>query len=147
VKTIVVGYDSSDPSKRALERAVELAEAFGADLIVTSVAEPVALPGDALVPGDAIGLAAPAILPVPDRAEATRELEEARKTLEARRVKAQYLATVGDAAEGIIEAANQHDADLIVVGTREPGFLDRIVGGDVSEAVSRRAHRDVLIVH
>jgi nucleotide-binding universal stress UspA family protein len=147
VKTIVVGYDSSDPSKRALERAAELAEALGASLVVTSVAEPVALPGDALVPGDAIGLAAPAILPVPDRAEATRELEEARKTLEARKFGAQYLATVGDPAEGIIEAANQHDADLIVVGTREPGFLDRIVGGDVSEAVSRRAHRDVLIVH
>jgi len=147
VKTIVVGYDSSDPSKRALERAAELAEAFGASLIVTSVAEPVAVPADALVPGDAIGLAAPAILPVPDRAEATRELEEARRTLAARKVEAQYLATVGDAAEGIIEVANQHDADLIVVGTREPGFLDRIVGGDVSETVSRRAHRDVLIAH
>lgn len=147
MKTIVVGYDSSEPSKSALNRAAELAEAFGATLIVTSVAEPIAVPGDALVPGDAIGLAAPAILPVPDREEATRELEEARKALEQRNVKAQYVSTVGDAATGIIETADQHDADLIVVGTREPGFLDRIVGGDVSEAVSRRAHRDVLIVH
>ncbi len=147
MKTIVVGYDSSDPSKRALDRAADIAEAFGAKLIVTSVAEPVVVAGDALVPGDAIGLAAPAILPVPDRAEATRELEEGRKTLEQRNVEAQYVASVGDAADGIIEAAEQHDADLIVVGTREPGFLDRIVGGDVSEAVSRRAHRDVLIVH
>ena len=59
----------------------------------------------------------------------------------------EYQATVGDAAEGIIDAAEKHDADLIVVGTREPGFLDRVLSGDVGQTVSRRAHRDVLIVH
>jgi nucleotide-binding universal stress UspA family protein len=147
VKTIVVGYDGSEPSKRALERAADFAGHFRAKLIVTSVAEPVAVPGDALVPGDAIGLAAPAILPVPDREEAGRELQEARAALSGRNLDVEYLATVGDAADGIVEAADEHDADLIVVGTREPGFLDRVMSGDVSQAVSRRAHRDVLIVH
>jgi len=147
MKTIVVGYDDSDPAKRALARAGELAEKLGSKLVVTSVAEPVAMAEDAFVPGDAIGLAAPAIIPVPDRAEASRELEEARKALEGRDLQVEYVATVGDAAQGIIEVSDKHDADLIVVGTREPGFLDRIVGGDVSETVSRRAHRDVLIVH
>ena len=38
MKTIVLGYDDSDPAKRALERAAELATAFGAKVIVTSVA-------------------------------------------------------------------------------------------------------------
>lgn len=147
MKTIVVGYDATEPAGRALARAAELAEVFRAKLVVTSVAEPVAVAGDAFVPGDAAGLAAPAIVPVPDRAEATEELEEAKKALEGTKLEVEYLATVGGAADGIVEAAQQHDADLIVVGTREPGFLDRVLGGDVSEAVSRRAHRDVLIVH
>jgi nucleotide-binding universal stress UspA family protein len=147
MKTIVVGYDGSDPSKRALARAADFAQAFKAKLVVTSIAEPVALAGDAVVPGDAVGLAAPAILPVPDREQAARELEEARAALEKRKVEAEYVTTVGDAAGGIVETGEQHDADLIVVGTREPGFLDRLLGGDVGEAVSRRAHRDVLIVH
>jgi len=147
MKTIVVGYDSTDPSRRALARAAEFAEKFGAKLVVTSVAEAVAVPGEPVVPGDAIGLAAPAIAPFPDRDEANRELREAQQELERRGVAAEYVSSIGDAAEGIVEAANKHDADLIVVGTREPGFLDRVLGGDVSEAVSRRAHRDVLIVH
>jgi nucleotide-binding universal stress UspA family protein len=146
MKTIVVGYDGSDPAKRALERASSLAEKLGSKLVVTSVAEPVAVADDPYVPGDAIGLAAPAIVPVPDRAEASRELQEARELLKGKTHDAQYVATVGDAAQGIIEVADKHDADLIVVGTREPGFIDRVLGGDVSEAVSRRSHRDVLIV-
>ena len=147
MKTIVVGYDSTDPSRRALARAAEFAQQFGARLVVASVAEPIAVPGEPVVPGDAIGLAAPAIVPLPDRDEANRELQEARQELERRGLDAEYVSTVGDAAEGIVETANKQDADLIVVGTREPGFLDRVLGGDVSEAVSRRAHRDVLIVH
>jgi nucleotide-binding universal stress UspA family protein len=147
MKTIVVGYDGSEPSKRALERAATFAEKLGTKLLVTSVAEPVAVSDDPYVPGDAIGLAAPAIVPLPNPEEASRELHEARETLKGRTLEIEYHATTGDAAQGIIEVADKNEADLIVVGTREPGFMDRILSGDVSEAVSRRAHRDVLIVH
>jgi nucleotide-binding universal stress UspA family protein len=147
MKTIVVGFDGSDPAKRALLRAAEFAERLGTKLVVTTVAEPVAMAEDPYVPGDAIGLAAPAIIPLPDQAEASRELQQARDALAGRTIEIDYLTTVGDAAEGIVDIANKVDADLIVVGTREPGFLDRVLSGDVGEAVSRRAHRDVLIVH
>ena len=54
---------------------------------------------------------------------------------------------MGDAAEAIVELAEQRNADLIVVGTREPGFLERLLGHSVSGSVQRHAHCDVLIVH
>src|SRR5450755_999256 len=38
MKNIVVGYDNTEPSQRALERAAELTKALGADLAVVSVA-------------------------------------------------------------------------------------------------------------
>jgi nucleotide-binding universal stress UspA family protein len=54
---------------------------------------------------------------------------------------------VGAAANEIVDVAEERDADLIVVGTHEPGFLDRLLAGSVSQGVARRAHCDVLIVH
>ena len=36
MKTIVVGYDDTEPAKRALQRAAELAGALGGKLVITS---------------------------------------------------------------------------------------------------------------
>jgi nucleotide-binding universal stress UspA family protein len=59
----------------------------------------------------------------------------------------EFTGVAGQPAEEIVEVAEQQQADLIVVGTREPGFVERLLGGSVSQGVARRAHCDVLIVH
>jgi len=46
-----------------------------------------------------------------------------------------------------VELADKVDAEMIVVGTREPNLIQRLTGQSVSHAVSHHAHRDVLIVH
>jgi nucleotide-binding universal stress UspA family protein len=137
LKTIVVGFDDTKPARRALERAADLAEAFGAKLVVTSVA-PI-LVGVARTAGP---------LDPADSPEVHREqLQDARELLGARKIEAEYVPAVGEPADTIVELADDLDADLIVVGTREPGVLARLLGQSVSERVAHEAHRDVLIVH
>jgi nucleotide-binding universal stress UspA family protein len=75
------------------------------------------------------------------------ELENARAFLSDRPIDASFVLERGLPAEAIVDTAERLDADLIVVGTREPGFLARLLGGSVSEGVARSARCDVLIVH
>jgi len=56
---------------------------------------------------------------------------------------------VGAGQDGLrlAEVAQERGANLCVGGTREPNVLQRLLGQSVSEAVSHKAHCDVLIVH
>jgi nucleotide-binding universal stress UspA family protein len=148
--TIVLGYDGTLSAERALTRAVQLASAFDAKVIVTDVV-PVEHP--ASVPPGAFGLAPyHAVTPV----ERGVRLEEALWQQHRAQVEAflaqsgvahEFAGAIGEPVREIIDTAEQRAADLIVVGTREPGFLERILGGSVSQGVARRAHCDVLVVH
>lgn len=135
MKTIVVGYDETEPAKRALEAAAELASAFGAKVIVTSIAR--MLVGKGIGPVD----------PVDPPELHTEELRHAAAFLAERGLEGEYEVALGDPAREILELAERRGADLIVVGTREPNLLKRLLGLSVSGAVQRKAHCDVLIVH
>jgi nucleotide-binding universal stress UspA family protein len=135
MKTIVVGYDETEPAKRALEQAAELASAFGAKVIVTSVAR--------MIVGKGVGPIDPADSPQLHR----EELRHAEAFLAERGLEGEYEVALGNAPNEIVELAERRGADLIVVGTREPNVLKRLLGLSVSGVVQRKAHCDVLIVH
>jgi nucleotide-binding universal stress UspA family protein len=52
----------------------------------------------------------------------------------------------GEAVEAISRAAEDENADLIVVGSNDKGFLQRLLGSSVSEELARKSPRPVLIV-
>jgi nucleotide-binding universal stress UspA family protein len=137
IQKILVAYDESDSSKRALDRAVELAKAFDAKVTVTSVAP--AAP--ATVRG--AGPVDPTDTPQMHR----EELARAHARLEEQGLDAELIPAAGDPAGAIASIADDIGADLVVVGTREPKLVDRILRHSVSQQVARTVHRDLLIVH
>ena len=124
---ILLAYNDTDASNRALERAADLARLYGAKLIVTSV-RPVLI-GATQLDG-----------PGPELLRAEERLKE--MGLEPELVEA-----VGDIPAAIVEVADTRGVGLIVIGTREPSQVERMLGHSVSHNVQRMAHCDVLIVH
>jgi len=136
MKTIIIGYDATDPAERALERAAQLASAFGSQVIVISVT-PVSLPAGR-------GTAGPDPTSPPELHE--KELGDARHRLLEHGVEPEVVLGMGDPPRTILELAEERGADLIVLGTRQLGALARMFGQSVSEEVLRSAPCDVLLV-
>lgn len=137
MQRIVLGYDDTDSSRRALERAAQLTKAFGSELIVTSVTPVMMGAGRSTGPIDSTE-------PIAKHSE---ELAHAREFLEGQGITAQYQGAVGDPGDAIIELARDRGADLIVVGTRELNLFERMFGQSVSDSITHHAHIDVMVVH
>ena len=139
IKHILVAYDGSPTSQKALEVAIELAGAFGADLSLVSVEEH--LPS---FPGD--------IGEVKEEKERQNDVfqklqREARETVKLKGLDlfcADVL--VGHVSQSIISHAKSIQCDLIVMGhSGRSGAWGRFLGS-TAEKVSRVAHCTVMIV-
>src|SRR5262245_8043245 len=97
MKTIVVGYDGTDASERALDRTAELAAAFGSSVIVTSASGTL---GGAVHAGGGGDPTDP-----PEGHDAL--LDEATKKLAAHGIQAESVLALGSAGEAIVELASE----------------------------------------
>src|SRR5688572_16996842 len=102
-RNILVGYDGSAASRRALDAAADLA-GYGSTLAVVTVAR-----------RHENDTAAGALDPE-TTVQCERLLAEARERLYSRQLTARYLEPVGDPADKLVETASKIGADLLVVG-------------------------------
>ena len=72
---------------------------------------------------------------------------EAQALLLAENIPSSPVSMFGTADHELAEIAEQHEADLIVVGASEPGFISRLLFGSTGASLAKRAPCDVLIVH
>jgi nucleotide-binding universal stress UspA family protein len=134
MKSIVVAYDGSEASKRALERTAELAN--GAAVTVVSAVH--------IIPAGGRSMGAIDEDEVEERRD---ELTEAASYLKGKGIHAQTVELrTTDVADAIVEHAKEGGADLIVVGTGEKSLAERIMLGSVSSKVVHEAPCDVLVV-
>lgn len=137
---ILVGYDGSENSDRALNRAIELAKQSKAELRI-------------VVAADTMSYAAYAGVgwykQFNERTKANAE-SLAGSALEAAKrggVKEVYASDEeGQPADMILTLSMEYKSDLVVVGRRGMRGLERFLLGSVSTAVINHAKCDVLVV-
>ncbi len=139
---IVVGYDGSDASRRAVDRAAGIAKLSGAKLaIVTVIPPPTVFLGELLVP-EVVDTS-----PLEEAARQSLEkvAKELRETAGVENISTAVL--MGDPADEIVGFAEDNGCDLIVVGRRGRGGLERLILGSVSSKIVSISHGvDVLVV-
>jgi len=127
---LVVGYDGSAESSRALERAAALARDLERHVTAVNV-----------IPAISFGKPHPL-----EEREQEEILAEARTKLANLGIEADVVGIVGEPADELIAFARNTDADLIIVGTHGRGTAGRLLLGSVSTQVVHHADRDVLVI-
>lgn len=148
VRSVVLGVDGSPHSRRAAAFLGRLAPPARGHVTVVSVVEPVRAPSVALMPaGVRSRLAgAAADLERGRLAAARRSVDDAARALEKAGWTARTSVRSGVPLAELLQAVKQARADLLVLGARGTGGLDRLLLGSVADGALKRSGTAVLIV-
>jgi nucleotide-binding universal stress UspA family protein len=135
IKTILHATDFSESSDQAFHVACALAGDYKARLVVLHA-----------LPAPVVGYPEGIVLAQPEgyRAEARARLQQLRPSDPA--IPIERLLRDADPVTAIVETAESHNCDLIVMGTHGWTGLTRLLMGSVAEGVLRRAPCPVLTI-
>ena len=119
-RTVLVGTDGSETASRAVVRAVALAQACQATLLVATVN---------------------------DEERGEKVLTDTAAEIGNVEIPVQMQVLTGDPADALVTFAADIGADVIVVGNKGMQGAARFLLGSVPNRISHRAGVDVLIVH
>ncbi|MDD3421172.1 MAG: universal stress protein [Methanocellales archaeon] len=134
MKKILIAYDGSEDSKRALDWAVELAKCTESSITILTVvpsATRMFAFDDLLVPGTF-------------KTKALNMVQEAGKRIKG--ISVTSIIREGDIADEILKASEDLGCDLVVMGRRGLGKIDRFLLGSVAEKVVKHSSKTVLMV-
>ena len=147
MKRILVAVDDSTASKRA----ATFVEGFfrGDDVTITAVnVAHTPVPWMAPVPFGAVYTwpYGPTDEEALDQALADEEADATAVAAALAPKGADIEVVFGETVDAILKAADDEDADVVVVGSNDKGFLHRLLDGSVSERLTRASTRPVLVV-
>jgi len=145
IDVIAVGTDGSATADKAVEFAIDLAARHQAELVVLSAysSQPSALASAAMaaawVPSEPLESQW-----YPQEAERVEELlANAKQRAEQRGIACRTASREGDPADVLVELAEHHGADLLVIGNRG---MQRRVLGSVPNTITHKVGCSVLVV-
>jgi nucleotide-binding universal stress UspA family protein len=142
VKRIVVAVDGSTESDHALAWAARFSSTFHARVCVVHVTPDLAsgaFYADLHPAGVAVDLDAAA------RADGQRILEDAVAFLGKENVDAEGVLRTGSPVEEVRRMVAEREADVVILGSRGKGRVERMLLGSVSDGVKNRVPASVLI--
>jgi nucleotide-binding universal stress UspA family protein len=141
IRRILAPTDFSELSKQGLKSALELAEAFGAKLLLLYVVEPPPYPVEGIVPSH-LGAT---MLDDLER-QATNDLAQMLSETQASRMDVARRVVVGIPYRKIVDVAEEEKIDLIVMTTHGRTGVSHLVMGSVAERIVRTAPCPVLTI-
>jgi nucleotide-binding universal stress UspA family protein len=133
---ILVGYDGSEPARKAFDYGLDLAQKYGARMLVVTVVRPPDFSEDveteAMVENS--------------RAWHEKLLAPLKQQVEVQAIPVRFEVAVGHPAQQIIFRADRDKTNLIIVGHRGKSLFQRLLLGSVSKQVIQYAECPVLVV-
>lgn len=143
IRKIMVPLDGSGIGLAAIDVVISLAPAFGAEVVLIQVVEPVRY----LPSIDGMGAYT---LPIDDaeiEAEATAFLNRRAQLLRDKGISVSTVVKIGAAAQVLMNYASENQIDLIAMSTHGLSGLTRWVFGSVTEKIVVYGTTPVLVVH
>ena len=134
MKKILVGFDGSEGSEMALNKAMALVDEYG-ELILLAV-----------VPNPAEKTFLDIEMYKNMKKKADSLISDAVTDIGSHDYTITGMIEEGDAAAVIIDIANKLDVDLIVLGSRGTSTIGRYLLGSVANKVVQYAHKPVMVV-
>jgi nucleotide-binding universal stress UspA family protein len=146
-RRVVLGVDGSPHARHAVEALARLAPKAGSQVTIVHVVEPIRLPSlgpapaavRAAVQTQADALTAEAL------AAARREVESAGRRLSRAGWRTRAVVLTGVPVTELLDAVRRTRADLLAVGARGVGGVERLLLGSVATGVVGRAPVSVLV--
>ncbi|MCX8033966.1 MAG: universal stress protein [Thermodesulfovibrio sp.] len=137
MEKILVCFDGSEWSKKALNEAIKIAQKFNSKITVLSVVPKVCFLETGVDCATVEGIF---------RAETEGNLSKAEEILKGKEVKGNTLILEGNPSEVIVEYAKNNHIDLIVIGTKGKDATERTLFGSVTQKVTANAGCSVLVI-
>ena len=134
MRKILLGFDGSEGSEQALNRAMMLLDEY-ADLIILAV---IPSPADKAFVDDGMYKKM--------KKKAEKLINDVIKDIGHHEFTITGLVEEGDPAALIIDASNRENVDLIVLGSKGTSELGQYLIGSVANKVVQYAHKPVMVV-